>query len=112
MIDSRHARGVVSMLVQRFEGQQLDRLLDMKAAVDAGQVLGDYDSDFLAQALDEARRSKHLVDEHPAYHPLYVRAIRLYREIVAKALENEQNMISGSGLEGMTASSPSAVERV
>ena len=89
MRDKAHARGVMAMLVERFEGQHLDRLLDLKSAVDAGQLLGDYNSAFLARVFEEARESKRLVDRHPEYQPLYMRALRLYKEIAGQALANE-----------------------
>jgi hypothetical protein len=89
MRDENHASGLMAMLVERFEGQHLDRLLDLKSAVDSGELLGDHNSAFLAKVCEEAKKSKQLVDRHPEYQPLYARAVRLYKEIAERALENE-----------------------
>jgi hypothetical protein len=88
--EQSHAQGVMAMLVKRFEGQQLTRLLELKSAVDSGALLGDESSSFLAAVCQEAKASKHLVDRHPEYQPLYARAVRLYRSIAEQALRNEQ----------------------
>jgi hypothetical protein len=97
MRDKAHARGVLAMLVERFEGQHLDRLLDLKAAVDAGELLGDYHSTFLARVFEEARKSKQLVDRHPEYQWLYTRTVRLYKEIAGQALANELRASAHAG---------------
>jgi hypothetical protein len=89
MKDQSHAEGIMAMLVERFEGQHLDRLLELKSAVEGGELLGEYDSSYLASVIVEAMQSKVLVDQHPEYHDLYTRAVRLYREIAEQALENE-----------------------
>jgi len=89
MTDQAHARGVMAMLVERFEGQHLGRLLELKSALDAGELLGDHHSSFLAGVFEEARKSKQLVDRHPEYHSLYIRAVRLYKDIATQALANE-----------------------
>lgn len=84
-----HTEGVMAMLVERFESQHLARLLDLKSAVDSGQLLDDHDSSFLESIFHEAMHSKHLVDRHPEYQPLYARVIQLYKAIAAQALTNE-----------------------
>jgi hypothetical protein len=41
-------------------------------------------------------QSKRLVDRHPEYQALYARSVRLYKEIAARALENEINARPGA----------------
>jgi hypothetical protein len=91
MTDRAHAGGVMAMLVERFESQHLNRLLQLKQAMEAGDRLSDHHSNYLARALGEARLSKHIVDRHPEYHRLYTRIIGLYGDITRRALENEMN---------------------
>ena len=99
MVDQTHAGGIMAMLVERFEGQHLSRLLELKSTVEGGGLLGEYDSSYLASVIREAMQSKLLVDQHPEYHDLYTRAVRLYRDIADRALENEMK----AGLNGSSA---------
>jgi hypothetical protein len=99
MVDQTHAGGIMAMLVERFEGQHLGRLLELKSTVEGGGRLGEYDSSYLASVFFEAMQSKLLVDKHPEYHDLYTRAVRLYRDITERALENEmQAGLNGSSV--------------
>jgi hypothetical protein len=100
VIDLNHSRGVMAMLVSRFEGEQLGRLLDLKRAVDSGERLGEQQSSLLERACGEAMQSKRLVDRHPEYHALYARSVRLYKEITARALENELNARPAAAIPG------------
>ncbi|NBC12403.1 MAG: hypothetical protein GVY09_03480 [Gammaproteobacteria bacterium] len=106
MREKIHAERVMGLLVERFEGQQLARLLNLKSAVDAGEVLGESHRSFLAEVCEQAQQSKQLVDRHPEYQRLYARAVRLYKEIAEQALENEM-----AALPGTAATSATAVRR-
>jgi len=83
-------RGLMGVLVQRFENQQLGRILELRRRVAAGKPLSDFEQDFLERVCREAMDSKTLVDRFPEYQPLFARAVRLYREIATQALANEQ----------------------
>jgi hypothetical protein len=87
----------MGMLVERFEGQQLARLLDLKSAVDAGEILGEAHRTFLAEVCTQAQQSKQLVDRHPEYQSLYARAVRLCKDIAAQALHNEMAALPQTG---------------
>jgi len=90
MNDPSIARDLIEVLVQRFETQQLGRILELKRSVDAGQPLSDYEQDFLEDICREAMDSKPLVDRFPEYQPLFARTVGLYHEITTRALENER----------------------
>lgn len=92
----------MGMLVERFEGQQLARLLDLKSAVDAGEILGDAHRSFLAEVCAQAQQSKQLVDRHPEYQSLYARAVRLCRDIADQALHNELAALPQTGTSSAT----------
>lgn len=83
-------QGVVEALIKRFEEWRLPRALDIKAKVDRGDKLDDFDIEFLERVLRDAEEIKPYVDRRPDYQALYTRAIGLYGEITKKGLENEQ----------------------
>ena len=82
--------GVVEALIERFEQWRLPPALDIKAKVERGEKLDDFDIGFLEEVLKDAEAIKPYVDRRPDYQTLYTRAIGLYGEITKKGLENEQ----------------------
>lgn len=90
MVHTEKEEGMIEMLIERFERQQLERVLKIKAAVDRGEKLNDFDREFLEEVCREAMENRSLVDKFPEYQALFARVVHLYREITEKALENEQ----------------------
>jgi hypothetical protein len=93
------ATGLAMALIERFEHSILPRVLAIKAKVDRGENLDDFDIDFLEEVLRDAEEISPHVDRAPEYQSLYARAISLYGEITKKGLENEQAE-KGSGATG------------
>jgi hypothetical protein len=75
----------------RLHNEQLPRALELKAIVDRGQRLGDYDMAYLKRVLSEAGTILRVVSKLPEYQELVAQMALLYDEITRKALENEQN---------------------
>jgi hypothetical protein len=88
---------VLAALLITFERHRLPRALKIKAQVDKGSVLSDWEIAFLQQAIDEAQRAKALVDRHPELQALYAHAVCLYDEITVQALKNEQRADQDTG---------------
>jgi hypothetical protein len=90
MTDTSKDAGVIQVLVERFEKQRLPRVLDIKAKVDRGELLEDFDIAFMDEVLKDTQENKALVERHPEWQKVAAQAISLYNEITEKALENEK----------------------
>ena len=90
MTKSSENIGVVLALVERFTEQRLPRAIALKARVEQGERLSERDIAFLDKVLRDANQIMPMVDKHPEWQSIAVRAISLYKEITEKALENEK----------------------
>jgi len=90
MTDTSHDPGVIHALVERLNTQRLPRALDLKKKVDAGETLGEYDMKFLESVFHDADTIRPLMSRNPEYQKLVAQIIRLYKEILDKAMENEK----------------------
>jgi hypothetical protein len=84
-------------LLERLRTQRLPRALDIKAKVDAGGTLDDFDIAFLEDVLADAEQLKPWVDREPEYQDISARVIHLYHEITARALANESGSAAAPG---------------
>jgi len=95
MYYSLERKGVLEVVMERFEKQRLPRILDIKKMVDRGEVLCKLDITFLEEVFHDTQQYKQFVDEHPEFQKLYARVAHLYDEIAKKALENENKVHAG-----------------
>ncbi len=89
MSDSEREQGVFAVSIERFADFLLPRALDIKAKVDGGGRLDDFDIEFLETVMVEAEQAKPYMDSHPDLQDLYTRAVSLYHDIVERAAANE-----------------------
>ena len=89
MTEASNDAGMIQVLAERLESQRLPRALSIKEKVDSGEVLDEYDIEFLEQVFEDANTIKPLIDRHPEWQPLAAKMITLYKEITEKALENQ-----------------------
>jgi hypothetical protein len=90
MTDSSQDQGVIITLMERLNSQRLPRALDIKKKVDAGETLDEYDLHFLKEIFHDVETIRPLIERHPEYQQLTADIIRLYKEIIDKAMENEK----------------------
>jgi hypothetical protein len=87
----QHAQlGIAEVLIERFEKDRLPRILKIKERVDQGQTLDATDFGFLERVIQDAQENKGLIDAMPHCRDLFARVVHLYRDITAKALQNEE----------------------
>ena len=89
MTDVKDA-GVIATLMERHEKYRLPRLLDIKSNVDSGAKLNDAEIAFLEEVVADIDKIGPLIERHPEYQSLFSRVTDLYKEITARALENEK----------------------
>jgi len=82
--------GVITVLLRRVSTQRLPRIMALKERVDRGERLDHYDLNYLEHVLKDTQRALPIVERHPEYQPLACKLITLYREVIDKALENEE----------------------
>jgi hypothetical protein len=90
MTDSSSDTGVLTVLAQRLVDQRLPRALGLKEKVERGELLDDADVAFLENVFADAQKVAPIVARNPEFQGLAGRVVKLYQEITAKALENEQ----------------------
>ncbi|MCU7835437.1 MAG: hypothetical protein KZQ83_09290 [gamma proteobacterium symbiont of Taylorina sp.] len=82
-------KGVLSVVMERFEKQRLPRIMDIKELVDGGDKLNQSDIKFLGEVLNDTKQYAHFVSSHHEYHNLFSHITNLYNNIISKALNNE-----------------------
>jgi hypothetical protein len=83
-------KGMLMVLLERFNKQRLPRALAMKKKVDAGELLDDYDHKYIKELQKDASQVKPIIERNPEYKELAANIINLYKEIIEKDIENKK----------------------
>lgn len=81
--------GVIAVLAKRMVEERLPKALALKERVDRGELLNGLDLNFLEQVVTDATQIMPLMKDNPRVLEVAGRMLQLYKEITAKALENE-----------------------
>ena len=82
-------KGVLSVVMERFEKHRLPRIMDIKDLVNNGDKLSQSDIKFLSEVFKDTKQYAHFVSTHHEFNNLFSRVTSLYDEIATKALSNE-----------------------
>ncbi len=82
-------KGVIFVLLERFNKQRLPRALALKKKVDSGELLNDYDHNLIEEVLKDASQISSLIERNPEYKDLAAKVINLWNEIIEKDIENQ-----------------------
>src|SRR5262245_52365698 len=90
MTDTGKDAGTIQLLLDRLNNERLPQGVKLKAKVDRGEVLDDYDTQVMKKVFEDSSAIQSLVARHPEYKPLVAKVSNLYSEISRKALENQK----------------------
>jgi hypothetical protein len=90
MEHSEEEKGTAQVLLQRLVDQRLPRLLEMEGRVDRGELLTEFDIDYLEGALRDAQHNQRYSEHFPEYAGIIDKVAGLYKHITSKALENQR----------------------
>jgi hypothetical protein len=88
--DRRAELGVIQVLLSRFSTYRLPYALQLKAQVDRGELLSEYEMRFLRKVLEEGAHACRLAAKHAKYEDVVSEATGLFTAIMSKARENER----------------------
>lgn len=82
-------KGVAVALLKRLVDERLPRLLEMQARVEKGELLSDFDIEYLEKALQDANHNQLRGAKFPEYGDIIGKVAALYQQITSKALDNQ-----------------------
>ena len=83
-------KGLIMVLLERFNKQRLPRALALKEKVDSGELLDDYDRKYIKELQKDSSEVMLIIERNPEYKDLAANIINLYKQIIEKDIENQK----------------------
>lgn len=83
-------KGMIMVLLERFNKQRLPRALALKEKVDSGELLDDYDHKYIKELQKDTSEVMLIIERNPEYKDLAANIINLYKQIIEKDIENQK----------------------
>jgi len=83
-------KGLIMVLLERFNKQRLPRALALKKKADSGELLDDYDHKYIKELQKDSSEVMLIIERNPEYKELAENIINLYKEIIEKDNENRE----------------------
>jgi hypothetical protein len=83
-------KGVIFVLLERFNKKRLPRALALKKKVFSGKLLNKYELKFIERVLKDANQNCSLIERNPEYQELAANVLNLWNEIIEKDIENQE----------------------
>lgn len=85
-------KGVIAVILKRFESERYPHMLLLKEKVDSGYVLDEEDLSYLEKILSDAHQILAIVTRHPEYGSLVKESIVKYEEIMTISQLNSRSV--------------------
>ncbi|MFV9615409.1 MAG: hypothetical protein ACNYZG_05595 [Gammaproteobacteria bacterium] len=82
--------GVILVLLESFEKQRLPRIIEIKLKLEYGDIINEFELEYLSEALHDVRMLFPYLDRHPEYQALVAKIIHFYKLVLDEALANER----------------------
>ncbi len=83
-------KGMIMVLLERFNKHRLPRALSLKKKVDSGELLDDYDHKYIKELQKDAGEVRLIIERNPEYKDLAAKITNLWIEIFEKDIENQK----------------------
>jgi len=87
---SKIDRGTIQVLLEKLVELQLPRAERMLDRVNLGEILSEYDLEFLETISVDITTVQPLLHRYPQYEKLDVKVMSLYTEIITKGVKNDK----------------------
>jgi hypothetical protein len=83
-------KGIILVLLERFNKIRLPHARAFKKKVDAGEVLGDFERGIIKEVQQDAAKARSLIERNPEYKDLVNKIVNMWNEIIEKDAENQE----------------------
>lgn len=90
MNDHPEDAGLLAILMERGKRQRLPRALALEEKMNKGELLSNFDIEFMEDVFESFTENRALLDRHPEYQDMVSRMAGIYARIMDKAAENEK----------------------